>query len=91
TSSFRAAAPEGRAGRDENLLKNAPHTLRTVTSDTWPWPYSRESAAFPMPFLRFNKVWPSVSRVDEAHGDRNLICTCPPVEEYETSKKEPVL
>ncbi|MEX1011965.1 MAG: aminomethyl-transferring glycine dehydrogenase [Balneolaceae bacterium] len=82
---------EGRAGRDENLLKNAPHTLRTVTSDTWPWPYSRESAAFPMPFLRFNKVWPSVSRVDEAHGDRNLICTCPPVEEYETSKKEPVL
>jgi len=58
------------------LLKNAPHTLQMVTSDKWEFPYSRTEAAFPLPYLFKNKFWPSVRRVDEAHGDRNLICSC---------------
>jgi glycine dehydrogenase len=69
-----------------NVLKNAPHTQRVVMSDNWDRPYTREKAAFPLPELRFNKFWPSVSRVDNAHGDRNLICTCAPVEEYQDDK-----
>ena len=64
------------------LLKNAPHTLKMVTSDKWEFPYSRTEAAFPLPYLHKNKFWPSVRRVDEAHGDRNLICSCGPVELY---------
>jgi len=65
-----------------NVLKNAPHTLAMVTSDEWLFPYSREKAAFPMDYVRDNKFWPSVRRVDDAYGDRNLICTCAPIEEY---------
>ncbi len=66
----------------DNVLKNAPHTLAMVTSDNWDFPYSREKAAFPLPFVSENKFWPSVRRVDDAYGDRNLICTCPPTEAY---------
>ncbi|HMB61897.1 MAG TPA: hypothetical protein VKN36_02415, partial [Eudoraea sp.] len=65
-----------------NLLKNAPHTLAMVTGDRWDFPYSRQEAAFPLPFVAENKFWPSVRRVDDAYGDRNLICTCAPVAAY---------
>jgi len=65
-----------------NVLKNAPHTLDMVTNDSWDFPYSRQKAAFPLPFVSENKFWPSVRRVDDAYGDRNLICTCAPIEAY---------
>ena len=63
-------------------LKNAPHTLEMLTSDNWDFPYSREKAAFPLPYIKENKFWPSVRRVDDAYGDRNLICSCNPIEDY---------
>ncbi len=66
-----------------NILKNAPHTLEMLTADTWEFPYSREEAAFPLDYVKDNKFWPSVRRVDDAYGDRNLICTCIPIEAYE--------
>ena len=65
-----------------NVLKNAPHTLMMVTSDTWVYPYTREQAAFPLDYISDNKFWPTVRRADEAYGDRNLICTCAPIEAY---------
>ena len=67
---------------ENNILKNAPHTLSMVTSDNWNYKYSREQAAFPIKYLKENKFWPSVRRVDDAHGDRNLICNCISIEEY---------
>ncbi|WP_223032926.1 aminomethyl-transferring glycine dehydrogenase [Hanstruepera marina] len=67
---------------DNNILRNAPHTLDMITADEWLMPYSREKAAFPLDYVRENKFWPSVRRVDDAYGDRNLICTCTPIEEY---------
>jgi glycine dehydrogenase len=67
---------------ENNVLKNAPHTLEMITSSDWLMPYSRETAAFPLDYIRENKFWPSVRRVDDAYGDRNLICTCAPIEEY---------
>lgn len=73
---------EGIADRADNVLKNAPHTSRVLLAENWTRSYSREKAAFPLPYLRFNKFWPSVSRVDSAYGDRNLICSCIPVEAY---------
>lgn len=73
---------DGEADKENNVLKHAPHTMRVVMSDNWDRPYSREKAVFPMDELRYHKFWPSVSRVDDAYGDRNLICTCAPVEEY---------
>ncbi len=73
---------EGMADKENNVLKRAPHTARVVLADDWDRPYSREKAAFPLPRLRFNKFWPSVSRVDNAYGDRNLVCACLPVEAY---------
>ena len=66
----------------ENVLKNAPHTLTMVTADKWEFPYSRQLAAFPLPYVSENKFWPTVRRTDEAFGDRNLICTCTPIEDY---------
>jgi glycine dehydrogenase len=72
----------GKADRNDNLLKNAPHTAMAIASDSWLHPYSRERAAFPLGYLRTNKVWPAVARVNSAHGDRNLVCACPPVESY---------
>jgi len=68
--------------REDNTLKNAPHTVREVTSDSWSHPYTREKAAFPAPWSRSHKFWPSVGRVENAYGDRNLVCVCPPVSEY---------
>ena len=68
--------------KQDNPLKNAPHTAEVVVSDSWDHAYSREQAAFPAPWTRDRKFWPAVSRVDNAFGDRNLVCACPPVEEY---------
>ncbi|MFO0775004.1 MAG: aminomethyl-transferring glycine dehydrogenase [Nitrospiraceae bacterium] len=73
---------EGRLTRTDNPLKQAPHTAAAVTAETWSRTYSRERAAFPAPWLRVHKFWPSVGRIDEAYGDRNLMCTCPPVDAY---------
>ena len=67
---------------DRELLKNAPHTLDMVTADKWNFPYSRQKAAFPLEFVNENKFWPTVRRVDEAYGDRNLVCSCNPIESY---------
>jgi glycine cleavage system P protein (glycine dehydrogenase) len=72
----------GAAPRDDNVLKRAPHTLVDVIAEDWDRPYGRERAAFPVPGLRERKIWPTVSRIDSAYGDRNLMCVCPPVEEY---------
>ena len=65
-----------------NVLRNSPHTLDMLTNDSWDFPYSRQKAAFPLPYISENKFWPSVRRVDDAYGDRNLICTCAPIEAY---------
>ncbi|MCF6294834.1 MAG: aminomethyl-transferring glycine dehydrogenase [Flavobacteriaceae bacterium] len=65
-----------------NILKNAPHTLAMLTASDWNFPYSRETAAFPLDYIKDNKFWPSVRRVDDAYGDRNLICTCAPIEDF---------
>ena len=73
---------DGTIPYDDSPLKHAPHTLLDVTSSTWNRKYSRETAAFPMAWIRNNKFWPTVGRVDNVHGDRNLICTCPPVDSY---------
>lgn len=67
---------------ESNILKNAPHTLEMVTANEWLQEYSREEAAFPLDYVKENKFWPSVRRVDDAYGDRNLICTCAPIEAY---------
>lgn len=77
----------GRLPADNNPLSNAPHTLGLITSDEWTLPYSRSEAAYPLPELRnHHKFWPAVGRVDNAYGDRNLICTCPPIEAYAMSE-----
>jgi glycine dehydrogenase len=73
---------QGRYERENNVLKNAPHTASVVISDDWNRPYSREKAAFPAPWLRTHKFWPAVSRINNTYGDRNLVCACPPVESY---------
>lgn len=65
-----------------NVLKNAPHTLTMVTADAWNFPYTRETAAFPLDYIADNKFWPTVRRADEAYGDRNLVCSCAPIEAY---------
>src|SRR5437667_969512 len=74
----------GEADRENNLLKNAPHPLADLLVDTWDRPYARERAGFPTAATREHKVWPPVGRIDAAFGDRNLVCTCPPVEAYAT-------
>ncbi|MBL7749022.1 MAG: aminomethyl-transferring glycine dehydrogenase [Chitinophagaceae bacterium] len=76
------AIEEGRANKKDNALKNAPHTQFVVTADEWNHSYSRKEAAFPLYYVTQNKFWPSVARVNNTHGDRNLICTCEPVESY---------
>jgi glycine dehydrogenase len=76
------AIEEGSADKKDNVLKNAPHTQQVICADNWQHTYSRQQAAFPLPFVAANKFWPSVSRVNNTHGDRNLICTCEPVESY---------
>ena len=77
------AVANGKQDRQNNLLKNAPHTARQIASDKWDRPYSREQAAFPAPWTREYKFWPAVARIDNVYGDRNLFCSCPPVEEFE--------
>jgi glycine dehydrogenase len=72
----------GAAARNDNLLTRAPHPLAVLTADVWDRPYSRHMAAFPTEATRQHKVWPSVTRIDAAYGDRNLVCACPPIEEY---------
>jgi glycine dehydrogenase len=72
----------GKTDKKENVLKNAPHTMQELTSDTWRHQYSRKKAAFPLSYLSQNKFWPSVGRVDNAYGDRNLVCSCPSIESY---------
>ncbi|HYK24450.1 MAG TPA: hypothetical protein VEU75_07275, partial [Candidatus Acidoferrum sp.] len=73
----------GNMDRANNMLKNAPHTARQIASENWQRPYTREQAAFPAPWTREHKFWPAVGRIDNVHGDRNLFCSCPPVEEFE--------
>ena len=67
--------------REDNPLKNAPHTAGVATSDTWDHPYSREQAVWPAPWSRLHKFWPHVGRIDNGYGDKNLICTCSSVEQ----------
>ena len=78
------AVIDGRVDPRDNVLKNAPHTAEEVAADAWSHPYSREEAAYPLPYVRAGKVWPAVARIDNPYGDRNLICACPPIEAYET-------
>ncbi|MEM7756438.1 MAG: aminomethyl-transferring glycine dehydrogenase [Planctomycetota bacterium] len=77
-----AAVERGEADREVNVLKGAPHTMDAVTADDWDRPYTREQAAWPAPWLRSGKFWASVARVDNPYGDRNLVCSCPPMAEY---------
>lgn len=85
--SIKAEAMKAKAGADNwtlenNPLVNAPHTAAMVIDGEWTYPYSRETAAFPLPYIRNNKFWPSVARVDDAYGDKNLMCSCPSIENY---------
>ena len=74
---------EGKSDAKNNMLKNSPHTMETITKETWDHPYTREDAVFPAPWLREYKYWPTVGRIENAIGDRNLICTCPDISDYE--------
>jgi glycine dehydrogenase len=76
---------DGKADARDNVLKNAPHTAEAVSADEWTHSYTREQAAYPLPYLRGAKYWPPVARIDNPYGDRNLICSCPPMEAYETT------
>jgi glycine dehydrogenase len=80
--SIRKEIEEASADDKNNVLKNAPHTLAMLTADNWDLPYTREKAAFPLEYISENKFWPGVRRVDDAYGDRNLICSCAPIEAY---------
>ncbi len=76
------AVEDGKAEKDNNVLKNSPHTMEMLVGDDWTLPYSRKEAAFPADYLLSNKFWPSIRRVDDAYGDRNLVCSCEPMESY---------
>lgn len=85
--SIKAEAMKAKAGEEgwtleDNPLVNAPHTAAVITADEWTHPYSRDVAAFPLPYIRQNKFWPSVGRVDDVYGDKNLMCSCPSIENY---------
>jgi glycine dehydrogenase len=80
---------DGKADATDNVLKNAPHTAKSLLTDNWSHKYSREKAAYPLHWLRENKFWVPVARADNAYGDRNLMCTCPPIEEYAEAVAEP--
>lgn len=74
---------EGKADKHDNVIKNSPHTLKHLLCHDWNHSYSREKAAYPAPWMHIRgKVFPTVARIDNTHGDRNLICTCPPIEEF---------
>jgi glycine dehydrogenase len=76
------AIEDGKSDKKDNALKNAPHTQFVVMADEWKHAYTRQEAAFPLYYVTLNKFWPSVARVNNTHGDRNLICTCEPIESY---------
>jgi len=76
---------DGLAERDNNVLVNAPHTAMSIGNDTWSHPYGRQKAAFPLPWIAENKFWPVVGKIDNGYGDRNLVCSCIGIEEYEES------
>ncbi|MGP5493439.1 aminomethyl-transferring glycine dehydrogenase [Psychrobacter celer] len=85
--SIKAEAMKAKAGEDgwtleDNPLVNAPHTAAMITREEWSHPYSRDTAAFPLPYIRAHKFWPSVARIDDAYGDKNLMCSCPSIENY---------
>ncbi len=77
---------EGKTDAENNVLRNAPHTQEVIASDSWDRPYGREKAAFPLPWVLENKFWPTVSRIDDGYGDRNLICSCAPIDDYREGK-----
>ncbi len=76
------AVIDGKADKQDNVLKNAPHTAAVALADEWTHPYTRQQAVFPLPFVKANKVWPTVGRIDNAYGDRHLVCACMPIEAY---------
>jgi glycine dehydrogenase len=82
------AVESGTWTADESTLKQAPHTAEMVTANEWDHPYSRETAAYPVESVRKNKFWPTVRRVNDAYGDRNLFCACPPTDAYEADEEE---
>ena len=73
---------DGNSDKENNPIQNAPHTLKVALSNDWNYPYSREKAVTPLPWLKESKYWPTVGKVDDAYGDRNLVCSCAPIEEY---------
>jgi glycine dehydrogenase len=73
---------EGKADREDNVLHNAPHTVKVLTDDIWNHNYDRRKAAFPLGWVVENKLWPSVGRIDDGFGDRNLVCTCDPIDSF---------
>ncbi len=77
---------DGKYNEENNVLKNAPHTMFVVTADEWDKPYSRQKAAFPLKWIKDNKFWPAISRIDDGYGDRNLVCSCAPIEDYITEE-----
>jgi len=79
----------GELDREDNPLKHAPHPADVASADDWPHAYSRREAAYPVAYLREHKFWSPVSRVDNAYGDRNLVCTCLPLEDYALSPAKP--
>ena len=78
-----ASIENGTTDRTDNVLKNAPHPLKVITANDWNHAYTRQEAAYPLPYLKDHKFWPFISRVNNTYGDRNLICTCEPIEAYE--------
>ena len=79
---------DGKADRNDNVLKNAPHTAQAALSEAWNHPYTRYKAVYPLPYLRKNKFWPAVARVNNSYGDRNIMCACPPIEAYAEAAAE---
>jgi glycine dehydrogenase len=80
---------EGKADREDNVLHNAPHTVKVITANEWTHKYDRQKAAFPLKWVFENKFWPSVGRIDDGYGDRNLVCTCDPVDSYRQETMKP--
>ena len=80
---------DGKADKEDNVLKNAPHTASEISSDDWSHAYSRNKAAYPAPFVAAKKFWPSVARVNDTYGDRNLVCACLPMEAYMENAAQP--
>jgi glycine dehydrogenase len=79
----------GQADKTDNVLKNAPHTAQEIAADSWAHAYGREKAAFPAPYVLQRKFWPTVGRLNETFGDRNLVCACLPIEAYQNNDAQP--